>query len=144
MGEIYGRTQVLVPSGAQTASGNSGPLNLSAPPDHLNLLLNVTAVAGTGPTLDVYVQTSLDGGTTWYDFVHFNQVTAVGEQVAQWSQWNAANANKAPTVTGDAVLAAATVINGPIVPQQVRVKWVIGGTSPSFTFAVTAAMSRAT
>ncbi|MCL5436080.1 MAG: hypothetical protein M1275_03285 [Patescibacteria group bacterium] len=38
--------------------------------------LNVTTVSVTGGTLDVYIQTSPDGGTTWIDAAHFAQISA--------------------------------------------------------------------
>ncbi len=40
--------------------------------------LQITAelVGATGGVLDVYLQTSHDGGTTWWDFIHFPQLSA--------------------------------------------------------------------
>ncbi len=41
--------------------------------------LDVTAAATeVGDLLDVYLQHSFDGGTTWDDFVHFTQVLGDG------------------------------------------------------------------
>lgn len=37
-----------------------------------------TLTGGTGGTLDVYLQSSWDGGVTWYDLVHFTQLAAGG------------------------------------------------------------------
>jgi hypothetical protein len=61
---------VLVASATKSASGNSGILNLGlgmGSPDAANFILNVSA-SSSPTTLDVYLQTSTDGGTTWYDF----------------------------------------------------------------------------
>ena len=44
---------------------------------NLSIELNVTGITGGGTTLDVYVQTSMDGGVTWLDIVHFAQFTTV-------------------------------------------------------------------
>jgi hypothetical protein len=40
--------------------------------------IDVLAViqGATGGTLDLYLQTSPDGGTTWIDYVHFTQLAA--------------------------------------------------------------------
>ncbi len=73
--------------------------------------LNVTAHAGTSPTLDVKFQDSPDNGTTWYDIddAALTQVT---------------------TTNGQQRL----VVNnaGP----KCRAVVAVGGTSPSYTFAL--------
>jgi hypothetical protein len=38
-------------------------------------------VGATGGTLDVYLQTSPDGGTTWYDYAHFPQLLAAAAAI---------------------------------------------------------------
>lgn len=40
------------------------------------LAVSAVLVGPTGGTLDVYIQTSHDGGTTWVDYAHFAQVAA--------------------------------------------------------------------
>lgn len=102
----------------------------------------MTAASGTSPILNVYLQSSTNGGTTWYDFAHYSQITAAKTTVMQWSELNSTNANKIDTATGDGLLASGTVINGPIVNSALRVKWSITGTTPSFTFSVVAVESR--
>lgn len=98
----------FLPSAARTESGNSGEFNLY---DHDEALvfLDVTAASGTDPTLDVKVQTK-DPNGKWYDLVSFTQKTDVGQEA------------KAVTVYG----------------ETLRIAYTIGGTEPSFTFAVTA------
>lgn len=46
--------------------------------DVQGIMVKVTAAAftGTSPTCDIYIQTSDDGGTTWYDCANVGQVTA--------------------------------------------------------------------
>lgn len=70
--------------------------------------LHVTAASGTSPTLVVAVQHSADA-TTWADLIAFTPVSAPGAETK--------------AVTGT-------------VNRYVRAYWTIGGTSPSFTFAV--------
>ncbi len=101
----------LQASAAQTASNNSSAVSVG----HLRELLvflNVSAASGTNPTLSAKVQTSDDGGTTWYDLPSgaFTQATGSTSQVLAF------------TAFGDTI----------------RVSSTIGGTSPSFTYKVTA------
>ncbi len=138
---------ILVASAARTANGNSGALYLT----HASgmraaaFLLNVTAAAtDAGDTLDVYVQHSSDGGTTYDDFIHFTQVLGNGgakKFVAHWVGTIApTSALHAPA---DAALAAG-VNQGPI-GDTLRVKWVIvdaGTANVSFTFSVTMSPTR--
>lgn len=124
-----------------TSSGNSGSIS----PTRAELirtaefLLNVTAAAtAAGDTLDVYIQSSIDGGTTWDDFVHFTQVLGNGgakKFIAVWERdLSPTSAVHAPQ---DAAIAAG-VQQGPIGPTW-RVKWVIvSASSPQFTFTVSA------
>jgi hypothetical protein len=125
-----------------TADGNS--LDVSGYTSAI-LVLNVTAQSGTSPTLDVYVQQELpivsnstwgqvpDGTSAWDDFAHFTQVAgATGTWVARVvGGSNVAAAQK------DASLSAGSVANGPI-GSNWRVKYVLAGTTPSFTFSVSA------
>ncbi len=71
------------------------------------LVLDVTAASGTTPTLDVTIQTSRDR-STWYTAGTFAQKTGTG-----------------------------TERKGFVVDRHVRAVCTIGGTTPSFTFAVT-------
>lgn len=41
-----------------------------------SLLIIGDLVGATAGTLDIYLQTSTDGGTTWYDYGHFAQLAA--------------------------------------------------------------------
>src|SRR5215471_169463 len=143
MPNYRGYVQTLVASAVQSASGNSGAINLGSitggAPDAASFILNVTA-SSAPTTLDVYLQQSPNQGTTWYDFAHFAQVGAVSTsiQALTWGRRTTPNitATQAVVTTGDAALAAGVVINGPIVDNFFRAKWVIVGTS--YTFSLTA------
>ena len=132
---------LLLSSTVATASG-TGSL-VEATPDLMwaEFLLNVTAAAtAAGDTLDVYVQASVDAGTTWDDFIHFTQVLGNGGVKKELFRWQGmiapTTANAAPA---DAALAAATIKQGPH-GNLWRVKYVIvSATAPSFTFSVKAA-----
>ncbi|NOZ27969.1 MAG: hypothetical protein GXP39_07955 [Chloroflexi bacterium] len=71
--------------------------------------LNITAVSGTSPTLDVVVEDSPDG-SVWATLATFSTKTAVGVDVVR--------ANR--------------------LGRYVRARATIGGTTPSFTFEVKA------
>jgi len=131
----------LVPSAARTASATEA-VTINAPNlyDSAVFLLSVTAAAtDVGDTLDVYLQHSPDGGTTWDDFAHFTQVLGNGgvkKFLASWAHWVTAESEmKAPADAG----LAAGVLQGPV-SSTWRVKWVIvdaGTDDASFTFSVT-------
>jgi len=89
--------------------------------------LVLTAVSGTGPTLDVYLQDG-DDGSTWTDRIHFTQATGVSKFFAGI----AASQGITPTAMTDATLAVSTKVDGPI-GSWGRFKLVVAGTSPSFT-----------
>ena len=136
-----GAQVTLVSSAARTTSGTQA-VTITAPNlyDSAVFFLSVSAAATeVGDTLDVYVQSSPDGGTTWDDFIHFTQVLGNGgakKYLASWAQWITAESEmKAPA---DAALAAG-VLQGPV-SSTWRVKWVVvdaGTANASFTFSVT-------
>lgn len=103
-----GLQETLVDSAARTASGDSGAITGWGAATRIRLQLNVTAASGTTPTLDVVVEDSVDG-TNWNTIGTFAQKTAAGREVIN--------------------------ITNLFFPT-VRVRWTVGGTTPSFTFAV--------
>lgn len=98
----------VVASAARAASGDSGVLPGYGPASRLRIQLDVTAVAGVGPTLDVVVEDTLDG-VNWNAIGTFAQLAAAGRQVID-----------VETVFSD----------------RLRVRWTLGGSAPSFTFSV--------
>jgi hypothetical protein len=140
MSQLRGQVVTVLASAVQSASSTK---TFAWPaPAKATFLLNVSA-SSAPTTLDLYIQTSTDSGTTWYDVGHFNQVGAVSTviQALQWSR-NAGQATNATSVvaTGDAALAAGKVVCGPVADNYMRLKWVLAGTS--YTFAVLAILDR--
>lgn len=106
---VNGLREQLVPSAARTTNSDTGALGGYGPMTQGVVQLNVTAIAGTTPTLDVKVEDSVDG-TNWNSVQAFTQVTAAGRLVLR--------------------------ITAPF-SDLLRVSWTIGGTAgPSFTFDV--------
>lgn len=110
IGEHPGVVDTLAASAARTSSGDTGVLTGWGVPDMARVQLEVTAAAGTSPTLDVVVEDTLDG-TTWNVVGSFAQKVAAGREVINLS-----------TPFAD----------------RLRVRWTVGGTTPSFTFSVLA------
>jgi hypothetical protein len=100
-----------VASGARTATGQSAVINAAARGNFVNILLNVTAVSGTAPSLALSIEWTPDGGTTWYKGDPADVMTAVTATGAFVKQFTV----KAPAY---------------------RYVWTITGTTPSFTFTV--------
>lgn len=103
-----GLTEALVASAARTTSDSSTATAGWGAADTLRVQLNVTAASGVAPTLDVLIQDTLDG-TNWNTVASFTQATAATREVIN--------------------------VTAPFT-DTLRVRWVVAGTSPSFTFAV--------
>lgn len=98
-----------IASAAITASATSSAVanNLG---NGFQINVAVTAVAGTTPTLDIRIEESFDGGTNWVTLYEMQRITATGSY------------------------------NSPIMRatgRHIRYVRTVGGTSPSFTNAVT-------
>jgi len=108
-------TAQVVTSAARTATGQSAAITVGRveTSGKFGLILNCTAASGTTPTLDVTVEWSADGTNFFAAQAadSFTQVTTTGQ-----------------------VGAKSFDVKGPFY----RVKWTIGGTTPSFTFTVDA------
>ena len=110
-------------SAARTATGNSGEFIFDDPNSlaMARFTLDITAVSGTTPTLVLTVEA--------FDPASGKYVTVL--------------ASASQNATGTIVLAVGPGLpvtanlsaNAPM-PRQFRIKWTIGGTTPSFTFSV--------
>lgn len=101
-------SQVIVASAARTTSGTSAVQEGYGTADEIRCQLHVTAASGVAPTLDVVIEDTLDG-TNWNVVGTFSQKTIATREVIN--------------ITG-------------LFTDRLRVRWTIGGTSPSFTFSV--------
>jgi uncharacterized protein YdbL (DUF1318 family) len=134
---------ILLASAARASSGNSGAITLASRLGRslkaAAFQLNVTAAAtDVGDTLDVYIQHSTDGGSTFDDFIHFTQVLGNGGAKRFIAHWvGLLTPTTALHAPNDAALAAG-VSQGPI-GDTLRVKWVVvdADADASFTFGVT-------
>lgn len=101
-------TDVLVASAARTVTGASTGLSGFIAANKLIVELDISAVTGTTPTLDLVIQDTLDG-VNWFTIATFATQNAVAHLVQN--------------------------VTTPF-SDQIRASWTIGGTTPSFTFSV--------
>ena len=100
-------------SAVYTASGGSGSITVPLAVEMLAVDANVTAASGTSPTLTFYLERQGSDGV-WYQVWASSAITAAGT----------ASTSVGPGCTVGAVLTG-----------MVRLRWVIAGTTPSFTFS---------
>lgn len=104
---------VILPSAARMVTGNSGDIIIESG-TKLAVFLDITATAGTTPTLNVTVKAKDPASGKYFVIGTFAQKTAI--------------ANEAIFIGSGADTKFPTKI--------VRVEYVVGGTTPSFTFSV--------
>lgn len=127
-------TANLLASAARTITGTSSAINFPTDLDGGIFILDVTAVTATTPTLNVRIDISMGDATpTWYQAFRFAQVTAVSVRRLSVTFRRFAEAGAEAAITNTGTTAIAT--NCPVT-DSIRFGWTIGGTSPSFTFAV--------
>ena len=98
-----------IASAAITATATSATI-INDRGNGFQIAIPVTAVTGTTPTMDIRIEESHDGGTNYVTLYEFERITAIGYYISP-------------------VLKAAG--------RNIRYVRTVGGTSPSFTHAVT-------
>jgi hypothetical protein len=158
MSQINTREIVLLNTSGTTTSSTGPDINLIQGWQAAIISLNLSTVSGTNPTFDVYIQKKLGQaasadtagiaptGTPIYDdLLHFTQMTTTGiriTQVCTGSQVPTANATGITTadwLQQDAGITAGVIRIGPIGGLW-RVKFVLGGTSPTVSMAMVATL----
>lgn len=147
---------VLLPMAAYTASGTAGPFNIPNGFIGAIICIQCTPVSGTSPTLNVFLQDQIfpsattdvapakgTGTAIFDDFYAATQITSAATKICRFTSTNMApTANAASITTCDYAISDAALTAGSIRPGPIgniwRVKYTIAGTSPSFTFNVTA------
>lgn len=124
-------------SSAKTASGNTGNLKDSATPfpicQAFALILDVTA-SSSPTTLDVGVETSIDGGTTWYAAYEFTQIGAVSTAKRRLDVRDTGIGITEVGADTSIVETNNSIKNNTILTRDIRIYWTISGTS--YTFAI--------
>ena len=114
-------------SSALTATGNGNDLFVNPQDRNLRFDIDVTAVSGTTPTLAPKVQlwdatkgAYVDAGLAG------SNITAAGHVVL---------------LVGEEIVAAANLALNTVLTNRARLVYTVGGTTPSFTFSVTATLT---
>ncbi|MCL6710221.1 hypothetical protein M8R20_24795 [Pseudomonas sp. R2.Fl] len=108
---------------AAAASATSAVAKFNAAPRNLAVQAKFN-YGGGGTSVDVYLQTSLDGGQSWIDIANFHFTTASGAAIFNLSALTPKTTAVTPT---DGSLAANTCVDG-ILGAQFRTKIVSVGT----------------
>ncbi len=114
----YHEDVTILTSAARTASGQSADFDCGWAKE-VFIVVDVTAVSGTTPTLDVKVTCKDPVSGKYRDLYSFTQFTAIGTQ----------DRHIGPGLETNKGLGS-----------KIRVEYTIGGTDPSFTFSVGAVL----
>lgn len=133
----------ILSSAARTATAGANGPTVLLPHNGFRiaqfLLVLTNAATDADDTLDVYVDTSPDGGNSWVNIVHFTQILGNGADSQKYAAVSNVNiAGDEFDVTSD-VAAGATPRN--FLGQQLRARYVIvdpTGANATFTFSVVA------
>lgn len=107
--------------------------------NQLVFLLAVSSMSATA-TLDVWIQSSADGGTTWYDTLRFPRFTASGANPAMGAA--SLSSMTAPAVIGASTLSSTAGGQGaPLLSNVIQAYWALGGTTPSASFNISALLT---
>ncbi|MGI8828036.1 MAG: hypothetical protein ACR2JC_20885 [Chloroflexota bacterium] len=107
----------------QTSNGSGATVTVGQYRE-LVAFVQVTAVSGTSPQLNVFLDASPDGGSTWVQVAQLGpaNIAATGAYLVTLTPGGAAGGSVISTGFGDTI----------------RIRWTIAGTTPSFTFSVLA------
>ena len=121
----------MVASAAFTASGVSAAFPIPTA-NHVMVGVDITAASGT-PVLDLWLQGSDDGGTTWYDMpfdIALQTSTSATEGTTRSNDRSIIDNRTSTTVPAQFIALYKSVAT-----DRIRLKWIISGTTPSFTFS---------
>lgn len=122
----------MLASAAQTATAQGGVVAVGGISEMV-VTIQCTAVSGTSPQITIYLQTSRDGGSTWFDLPHQGShvLAATASPLTEEPPWQRNIVNGLSSTFS-------AVARYNVFGDYVRVAWVVSGTSPSFTFQVDA------
>ena len=138
---VLGQGNTLLALATQTQSGTSAAITLP-PASSYRLIIQAQTVSGTSPTLVLALAATADNGTTYNEILSTTTITTsgAGQQLLIRPYLGIGDAATAAacTLLGTADLAANVVNNGPFLATggSIKLRWIIGGTSPSFAFQV--------
>jgi len=110
---VYKPPGTTLYSGTVTVNGSTSSIDVSRV-GHIRVMAKVTSVSGTNPTLDIYIEGLYEVTGDWVPLLSRTGINATG--IYELGQ-----------------------LDG-LCFRYIRVRWVVGGTNPSFTFGVYAQM----
>ena len=126
--------QEMVASAAFTSSGNSSAFPI---PSCTNLFVGIDMTTGSTVTaLDMWLQASDDGGTTWYDYPADITLKDASTAAAAGAETAASGTQSTRDIVDNYASTSAQRFVGiyrGIASDRIRLKWVFTGTS--FTFS---------
>lgn len=125
-------------SAAYTTTTTSSALSLPTG-DCYALVIATSAASGTSPTLDIVIQSSYDGGSTYINLpLRFTQVTTTAAEAIYFKQGLGGNEVALASLTADTggQLAKNCIFD----PNFMKVKVTVGGSTPSITMVMHAAV----
>ncbi len=144
--ELFPQVQNLAAS-ATITTNTTGTAQAIPYAQSYRFIFAIGTVTGTSPTLLGIVATSYDGGTTYQDILTTTTLSTTGQGCSivfkpYLGDGEIATAQgSSATATSTINPTAGTVANGPFDPRYIKIKWVVGGTSPSFATAVAAVIA---
>jgi hypothetical protein len=108
---VYKPPGTTLYSGTVTSSGNTASIDVSTI-GHVRVMVKVTSVSGTSPTLDIYIEGLYEATNDWVPLLSKTGISTTG--VYELGQLDN------------------------LCFRYIRVRWVLGGTSPSFGITVAA------
>ena len=124
----------LLASAAQTASANGAAVDVSGHKELL-VMVNVTAGSGTLTAFSVFLESSDDGGATWYEILADTVLKSTGAAAEPTPTLQKRNIVTETAIVASAKYAATYTKFG----EKVRPRWLITPTSsPSETFEINA------
>lgn len=95
------------PSTGLTAAGSSAPINVPASVRRLEFNINITALAGTTPSITVFIE-GLDNEGVWYPLYAPTAISTVSDTSQSIGPGMQSNT---------------------VIPDTIRVRWTIGGSA---------------
>lgn len=127
---------LLANVGTTATTGTSGAITLRDF-DFNNLIfqLTVPSISATA-LLDVWVQTTLDGGTTWLDMIKFKTFSASAAN-SDYASASLGSLSLMGTVGASTITSTAGGTGVPLLSPTLRAYWNLAGTTPSASFNLT-------
>ena len=128
---MSGRVYELKQAGAVTGGGPAGEVPI---PVHSMAVvtIDITAVSGTSPTADFWLQGYDRFAKQWFDVPYDQQLTSNAAAADLAANTNRRNINGTSAATG---VSKHVAVYKHLPFEKVRLQWALGGTTPNFTFS---------